>query len=104
VSFGSCRGVVAEAAERLRASGLAVTTVALRLLLPLQRDALRAAIGTAAVLVVEQSHGAQLFRYLNAERALPAAARSLARPGPLALTPAEVVAAATAALADGAPA
>jgi 2-oxoglutarate/2-oxoacid ferredoxin oxidoreductase subunit alpha len=105
VTFGSCRGVVVEAAARLRSSGLAVTTIALRLLAPLQRDALHAAIGTAAVLVVEQSHGAQLFRYLNAERALPATARSLARPGPLALRPADVTAAAEAALAAaGAPA
>jgi 2-oxoglutarate ferredoxin oxidoreductase subunit alpha len=43
---------------------------------------------------VEQNHSAQLFRYLNAERALPAAARSLARPGPLPLRPSEIVAAA----------
>jgi len=33
------------------------------------------------------------LRYLHSERALPPAARSLARPGPLPLRPAEIVAA-----------
>jgi 2-oxoglutarate ferredoxin oxidoreductase subunit alpha len=41
--------------------------------------------------VVEQNQGGQLFRYLHAERALPAWARSLARPGPLPLRPGEIV-------------
>jgi 2-oxoglutarate ferredoxin oxidoreductase subunit alpha len=99
VTFGSCRGVVTEAVERLRAAGVNAGSVALRLLSPLQRDALQAAIGVSAVLVVEQNHGAQLFHYLHAAQALPAAARSLARPGPLPLRPAEVVAAAEALLA-----
>jgi 2-oxoglutarate ferredoxin oxidoreductase subunit alpha len=70
-----------------------VRVVTLRLLAPLRREALIAAIGAAEVLVVEQNHSAQLFRYLHSERALPPAARSLARPGPLPLRPAEIVAA-----------
>jgi 2-oxoglutarate ferredoxin oxidoreductase subunit alpha len=84
---------VSEAAERLRAAGRRTRVIALRLLAPLPRDELLAAIGDAEALVVEQNHSAQLFRYLNAERALPAAARSLARPGPLPLRPSEIVAA-----------
>ncbi len=99
VTFGSCRGAVLEAAGRLRASGHAVRTIALRLLAPLQRQALVDAIDGAAVLVVEQNHGAQLFHYLHAEQALPADAHSLARPGPLPLRPGEIADAA-AALAD----
>ncbi len=100
LSFGALRGAVVEAAERLRADGWDVRSIALRLLAPLQCEALRAAIGQALVLVVEQNHGAQLFHYLHAEQALPAAARSLARPGPLPLRPGEIVAAAAQLLAE----
>ncbi len=95
VTWGSSPGAVTEAAARLRARGLGVRIVTLRLLAPLRREALLAAIGGTDVLVVEQNHSGQLFRYLHAERALPAAARSLARPGPLPLRPAEIVAACT---------
>ncbi|MCG6941398.1 MAG: 2-oxoacid:acceptor oxidoreductase subunit alpha [Thiohalocapsa sp.] len=100
VTFGAGRGAVVEAAERLRRDHPRVRTIALRLLAPLQRTALMAAMRDARVLVVEQNHGAQLFHYLHAEQALPAGARSLARPGPLPLRPAEIVAAATALLAE----
>lgn len=96
LTFGSCRGAVLEAAERLRAGGHAVRTVALRLLAPLQRRALLDAVGDSRVLVVEQNHGAQLLRYLHAEQALPAEACSLARPGPLPLRPGEIAEAAAA--------
>jgi 2-oxoglutarate ferredoxin oxidoreductase subunit alpha len=100
ITFGSCAGALVEAAERLRRAGHPARTIALRLLAPLRRDALLAAIGSAGVLVVEQNHGAQLFHYLHAERALPASARSLAHPGPLPLRPAEIVAAAAALLVE----
>jgi 2-oxoglutarate ferredoxin oxidoreductase subunit alpha len=93
LTWGSSRGAVTEAAARLRGEGQAVRVITLRLLAPLRRAALIAAIGDAEVLVVEQNHGAQLFRYLHAERALPPRAGSLARPGPLPLRPAEIVAA-----------
>ncbi|MBK1631342.1 2-oxoglutarate synthase [Thiohalocapsa halophila] len=96
LTFGACRGAVLEAAARLRAGGHAVRTVALRLLAPLRRRALMHALGDTRVLVVEQSHGAQLFHYLHAEQALPAHARSLARAGPLPLRPGEIVDAAAA--------
>jgi 2-oxoglutarate ferredoxin oxidoreductase subunit alpha len=94
VTWGSASGACREAAERLAASGHPTRVVALRLLAPLQHEALRRAIaGAASVLVVEQNHGAQLFHYLHAERVLPASARSLARPGPLPLRPAAIAAA-----------
>ena len=94
VTWGSATGACREAAERLSAAGQPTRVVALRLIAPLQREALRAAIGGAASpLVVEQNHGAQLFHYLHAEQALPPEARSLARPGPLPLRPGDIVAA-----------
>jgi 2-oxoglutarate/2-oxoacid ferredoxin oxidoreductase subunit alpha len=92
LTWGSSAGPVFEAADRLRASGTPVRAIALRLIAPLQRDALREAIGPAGrVLVVEQNHGAQFFTYLHSQCALPAHARSYARPGPLLLRPAEIV-------------
>jgi 2-oxoglutarate ferredoxin oxidoreductase subunit alpha len=96
VTFGSCRGAVEEAAERLRAGGIGTRTVSLRLLSPLRRDALIETIGDARVLVVEQNHGAQLFHYLHSADALPGDAESLARPGPLPLRPADIAGAAAA--------
>lgn len=99
VTWGSATGACREAAERLSAAGRPARVVSLRLIAPLQTQALRSALaGAASVLVVEQNHGAQLFHYLHAEQALPAdarsLARSLARPGPLPLRPAAIVAAA----------
>jgi len=94
VTWGSATGACREAAQYLTQSGHPTRVVALRLISPLQHDALRTAIGPAtSVLVVEQNHGAQLFRYLHAEQTLPATARSLARPGPLPLRPRDIVAA-----------
>lgn len=92
VTWGSSAGPVFEAAERLSASGRPARAIALRLIAPLQRGALRAALGSAGrILVVEQNQGAQLFGYLHAQRALPAHARSFARPGPVPLRPGEIL-------------
>jgi 2-oxoglutarate ferredoxin oxidoreductase subunit alpha len=44
------------------------------------------------VLVVEQSHGRQFYHYLRAYYDIVAATRTLARPGPLPITPGEIVA------------
>lgn len=96
LTWGSAAGAVFEAAERLTASGLPTKALALRLIAPLQRDALLAAIGTAGqILVVEQNQGAQCFAYLHSQRALPPHARSYARPGPLPLRPGEIMRALT---------
>jgi 2-oxoglutarate ferredoxin oxidoreductase subunit alpha len=92
LAWGSSAGAVFEAAERLNAAGRPTRAVALRLLAPLPRASLATALaGTDRILVVEQNQSGQLFRYLHSERALPAAARSFARPGPLPLRPAEIV-------------
>jgi 2-oxoglutarate/2-oxoacid ferredoxin oxidoreductase subunit alpha len=94
VTWGSATGACREAAERLIQAGRPTRVVSLRLIAPLQRQALVAAIaGASQVLVVEQNHGAQLFHYLHAEQALPRGSRSLAHPGPLPLRPGTIVAA-----------
>lgn len=97
VTWGSATGAVVEAAERLTAAGKGARAIALRLIAPLCHTELAQALaGAEDILVVEQNQGAQLFHYLHAEQALPAGARSLARPGPLPLRPGDIVAAALA--------
>ncbi len=94
VTWGSVAGAALEAGERLAAEGMPVRVIALRLLAPLPHDPLRTALqDVTRVLVVEQNHGGQLFGYLRAEGALAAEAVSYARPGPLPISPAEIVAA-----------
>ena len=96
LTWGSSGGAVREAAARLEAAGASVRVVALRLLMPLQSEALRNALaGCSRVWVIEQNHGRQLFHYLKSFDALPGDARSLARPGPLPLRPGDIVAALT---------
>ncbi|MBK5940933.1 2-oxoacid:acceptor oxidoreductase family protein [Halochromatium roseum] len=92
LTWGSSWGAVQEATTRLREQGAQVQSIGLRLLAPLQHDQLSRAIAGTQVLVVEINATGQLFRYLNAERVLPPSARSFARPGPLPLRPAEVIA------------
>ncbi len=91
VAFGSTVGPVKEAARRLGESGMKVKVVALRLLAPAPTQAIAAALKDAQrVIVVEQNHSGQLYRHLLAEKALPAHAESLARPGPLPFRPGEI--------------
>jgi len=94
ITFGSVTGTVREAIARAAASGFPVRLIALRLLAPALPERLAAALcGVERVLVVEQNHGAQLFRYLRAMYDLPGRPASFHRPGPLPLRPAELAAA-----------
>jgi 2-oxoglutarate ferredoxin oxidoreductase subunit alpha len=94
LTWGSAAGAVFEAAGRLTAAGRQVRVVALRLLAPLQVDALREALSDAeTLLVVEQNQSGQCFHYLRSHAVLPAHARLFGRAGPLALRPGEIIAA-----------
>lgn len=91
VTFGSAFGPVREAAARAAARGVHVRTIALRLLAPAQPERLAEALeGVRHVLVVEQNHGAQLYRYLRSMYDLPGKPESFHRPGPLPLRPGEL--------------
>jgi 2-oxoglutarate ferredoxin oxidoreductase subunit alpha len=93
LTWGSSAGVVLEAAGRLRAQGIGVRVIAVRLLAPLRHQALRELlVGATKVLVVEQNHSAQFFHYLHAQQVLPSSAESLARAGPIPLRPGEILA------------
>ena len=68
--------------------------IAIRLLAPAQPERFAAALeGVERVLVVEQNHGAQLYRYLRSVYELPGKPASFHRAGPLPLRPGELTAA-----------
>ena len=91
ITFGSVTGVAREALSRLAARGVTVKLVALRLLAPALPEKLEQALeGVRRVLVVEQNHSAQLFRYLRAMYDLPGKPASFHRPGPLPMRPGEL--------------
>jgi len=92
ITWGSSTAAVREAAARLRASGRAVRTIALRLLSPLPAEALtRALDGVERAIVVEHNHSGQLHRQLRAAADWPCPLFAWHRPGPLPLRPGELV-------------
>ncbi len=92
ITFGSSSGPVREAVQRLAAQGQSVKLIVLRLLAPVQPHLFEQALrGVQQVLVVEQNHGAQLYRYLRAMLDLPGRPRTFHKPGPLPLRPGELV-------------
>jgi 2-oxoglutarate ferredoxin oxidoreductase subunit alpha len=92
LTWGSTTAAAREAAERLLDSGVNVKVIAIRLLMPARPEGLAEALeGVRRVLVVEQSHGLQFHRYLRSYYDIGAEMRNLARPGPLLITPGEIV-------------
>ncbi len=86
LTWGSSTGPSREAAARRASDGVEVKLIALRLLAPAQPERLAAVLaGVARVLVVEQTHSGQFYRYLRAHYDLPGEIRCLRRPGPLPL-------------------
>jgi 2-oxoglutarate/2-oxoacid ferredoxin oxidoreductase subunit alpha len=91
VAFGSTVGPAREAARRMAAAGRPLRVIGLRVLSPLPIDAISHALqGVRRIIVVEQNHGAQLYHYLLGQKAIPPAAESVARPGPLPYRPSEI--------------
>jgi 2-oxoglutarate ferredoxin oxidoreductase subunit alpha len=91
LTFGSATAPVREALARIAERGVRLRLVAMRLIAPLHPERLaRALDGVAQVLVVEQNHGAQFYRYLRAMADLPGKPATYHRPGPLPLRPGEL--------------
>ena len=91
VTWGSMTGTVREAIARAAADGIEATLIAPRLLSPTRPEEFAAALaGKARVLIVEQSHSGQFYRYLRAHYDLPGEVRVLNRPGPLPISVDEV--------------
>jgi len=91
ITFGSTTAAVREAVARAAREGVTVRLIAIRLLAPAQPEQLAAALeGVGQVLVIEQNHSAQLYRYLRSMYDLPGKPASFHRPGPLPLRPREL--------------
>ena len=92
ITWGSATGPVREALSRLREQGRDVRLVSLRLLAPERPDEMAVALeGVRRLLVVEQSHSRQFYRYLRAGYDMNTEVRVFNRPGPLPFRPAEII-------------
>ncbi|HRN75005.1 2-oxoacid:acceptor oxidoreductase subunit alpha [Ottowia sp.] len=92
ITFGSATGPVREAITRGTTQDLSVRLIAMRLLAPARVEAMSAALeGAKRILVIEQNHSAQLYRYLRGHFELPVRPDKYHRPGPLPLRPDEIL-------------
>jgi len=94
ITWGSTTSVVREALQRLpdEVTGN-LKLIALRLLLPVREEAMKAALaGVKRVIVIEQNHTGQLYRFLRAWYDLPANVDAWHRPGPGVFRPGEIAA------------
>ena len=93
VTWGSSSEPVREAVAAARAAGISVKMIALRLISPIQPSRFAAALeGVKRVLVIEQSHSGQLWRYLRAHYDLPRDVIPIRFPGSLPIRPDQVFA------------
>lgn len=93
VTWGSSSEPLREAIAAARAVGITVKLIALRLISPAQPARLAAALkGVKRVLVVEQNHTGQFWRYLRAHYDLPRDVVPIHCPGPLPIRPGEAFA------------
>jgi len=92
ITWGSTTGPVREALARRKAAGHTTRLIAVRLLAPAQPASLGDALaGVERVLIVEQCHGQQFYRYLRAHYELPGEVRTFCKPGPLPIRPCDVL-------------
>ncbi len=91
VTWGSVSSMATEAAHRLRAKGIDVRVIRVRLLMPLPVEAMQTALhGISRCIIVEQNQSAQFYHYLQSLNALQGHSSSFARPGPLLIRPGEI--------------
>jgi 2-oxoglutarate ferredoxin oxidoreductase subunit alpha len=91
LTWGSLAGVAREAVRTLAGEGIAVKLVAMRLIAPLLKQELLAALeGSQRILVVEQTHSGQFHDYLRSKCDIPGEVRHFHRAGPKLIGPAEI--------------
>ena len=91
ITWGSSCGPVREALSQRSNGDSGIRLISMRLLSPEQPEKMKAALeGIERILVVEQSHSGQFYRYLRAHYDLPGECRAFYRPGPLPIRPYEV--------------
>jgi 2-oxoglutarate ferredoxin oxidoreductase subunit alpha len=92
LTWGSTTSVVREALQRLpdRVTSK-LKLIALRLLLPVRQEDMAAALnGVNRLIVIEQNHTGQLYRFLRAWYDLPSDVDAVHRPGPGVFRPGEI--------------
>lgn len=92
VTWGSTTTMVREAIKRLPEEiAKRLKLIALRLLLPARPEDMAAALdGVKRVMVIEQNHTGQLYRFLRAWYDLPSDVEAMYRPGPSVFRPGEI--------------
>ena len=85
LTWGSNYTNVKKAVLALNAEGFAIDVIALRVLMPLQSEAIEALCQNRQVIVIEQSYSGQFYHYCLGQGAIKPTAFSLAKPGPLVL-------------------
>jgi 2-oxoglutarate/2-oxoacid ferredoxin oxidoreductase subunit alpha len=92
LTWGSTSEPLREAVELARAQGVKVKLIAMRLMSPTQPARLAEALkGVKRLLVIEQSHSGQFWRYMRAHYDLPADVVPIPLPGPLPIRPAQAL-------------
>ena len=92
LSWGSTTSVAREAIGRLPEKlARRLKLISPRLLLPVRPDEMAAALdGVSRIMVIEQNHSGQFYRFLRAWYELPADIATLHRPGPSVFRPGEI--------------
>ncbi|WP_371258402.1 2-oxoacid:acceptor oxidoreductase subunit alpha [Magnetospira sp. QH-2] len=91
LTWGSSTGPCREAIRRHELEGHSVRLISPRLLMPVQEEAMAEALdGVKKLLIVEQTHSKQFYRYLRAHYDLPDEVAVFNQPGPIAIRPAQV--------------
>ncbi|MFQ5982377.1 MAG: hypothetical protein ACE5KS_03275 [Woeseiaceae bacterium] len=94
LTWGSTTSTVREAIRRLPDdTTIRLRTISLRLLLPARPKEMAAALaGVRRLMVIEQNHTGQLYRFLRGWYELPADVETMHRPGPAVFRPGEIAA------------
>lgn len=90
LTWGSTSTNTKQAVSELHTEGLSIELLALRLLMPLQIEAMNALCKGKQVIVVEQSYSGQFYHYCLGQGAIDSSALMLAKPGPLVLRTSEI--------------
>ena len=95
ITWGSTTSVAREAIGRLPADiSSRIRLISPRLLLPVRSKEMQEALdGVGRILVIEQNHSGQFYRFLRAWYELPADTQAMHRPGPSVFRPGEIAAA-----------
>jgi len=85
LTWGSNYTNVKKAVLALNDEGFSIDVVAVRVLMPLQSESIKALCQNRQVIVIEQSYSGQFYHYCLGRGAINPTAFSLAKPGPLVL-------------------